>query len=358
VKPSSVLVMRICCLGDLVFATPLLRCLRAGLPHARLGLLVGGFARPLLKGQDLVDEVVEYAAPWPPRGPVALAQGAACMRRVGKQGWDCILVTHRSLGVRALARFSGIPRRIGFVWRGDARFLTESAAYSEQGHESARFLALAKPLGLGACLGAERLSWSCSPGAAQAAEALLAAEGLPTGAHPVILLPGGGSNPGMSVSHKRWPMRGWAEIARRLADQGAWVVCMGAGDDAPACAQAAAAAGSRGIDLCGKNDRSMMAGLLARGRLVLGNDTGGLHLAEALGVPTVGLYGPTLAEHYGPVSPGHLALHGPAPACAPCLNPAQGYSREGRACARALCMEGLDIESVWRAIAAHVGVQA
>jgi ADP-heptose:LPS heptosyltransferase len=337
-----VLVARICCLGDLLFVSPLLRALRQGLPGARIGLLTGSYSLPVAEGlRHLVDEVVELKAPWPPRDPLALARAAGSAWALRAGHWDSLLITHRSLGVRALMALSGAGRRVGLSWKGDARLLHDAAQYNPETHEVDRFLDLLLPLGVGPR--GRELEWRLPEAWRPLADGLI-----PPGDKPLAaLLPGGGSNPGMRLAHKRWTPEGFRAVAERLAVTHR-LIALGSAEDFDACE---AALGGLGANLAGRSDLPSLASLLSRAALVVGNDSGPLHLAEAMGVKSLGIYGPTSARHYGPLSGNCLAVEGAA-ACRPCYTPAGGLSPEGAACGDNVCMRRLAPEAVLGALEA------
>lgn len=118
--------------------------------------------------------------------------------------------------------------------------------------------------------------------------------------------------PGANFIGKRWPPPLFAQLARRLGI--APVLLLGAPDDAPFCAEIAselAASGIPAIDAAGKLDLLAAAAALTRARLFVGNDSGLMHIAAAVGAPTVGLFGPSDERVYGPWGPRTRAVRGP-----------------------------------------------
>lgn len=335
----------------MVFTTPLLKALRKGLPDSKIGLLTGSFCAPLVEGQKLVDEVIEFPVSWPPRRPWSFLRGAAFMTGLKRRGYDALLVTHRSLGVRMLCALSGIRRRVGFEWMGDRRFLTEAVAYDPQSHEVDRYLSLLQGLGLkGLKSGDRALSWTVTDSGRRRASALLRSQGMARSKGYAVVMPGGASNPGMKVPFKRWDIEDFCRVSRALARAGHPVLVLGPKGEAEICAATAAAAGGQGHDFCGKDDLGMLPALLAGASVVVGNDSGPLHLAEAVGARTVSVFGPTSPRHYGPLSPGKLhQAFWAGVSCSPCLNPSEGWSAAGRACLDNVCMHEVNAEAVVRA---------
>jgi len=122
--------------------------------------------------------------------------------------------------------------------------------------------------------------------------------------------------PGSRWAAKRWT--GFGELCRELAERGHFVVLVGDAADAEVTHPIAAALGERALDLAGSVPLLQTAAHIARCRLFVGNDSGLMHLAEAVGVPAVALFGPTVASFgYFPSLAGSRVLERRL-ACRPC----------------------------------------
>jgi heptosyltransferase-2 len=107
-----------------------------------------------------------------------------------------------------------------------------------------------------------------------------------------------GIAPGAAFGHaKRWPAKRYAELASRLIDGGVSCVIVGRTEDRDA------ARDIKGIDLIGQTDLTTLMGVVAHCNVVVANDSGAMHLAGALGVPVVGIWGPTDERYSRPVTP-------------------------------------------------------
>lgn len=305
-------IVRLSSLGDVVHTLPVASAIRRHDPHAQIRWIVEEHEQVLLRGNPVVDEVV--VAPlrrWRSllaRGRLAALAGElrrfARQVRAGRvdvtidvQGW-----VHKTSPLVALTR---APVRIGFS-REHARdrwsplFTNCHVVPDPSSHVVDQNLALLRPLGI------ERppVIWSLPPwpGAAERAERWLAAHGL-AGSPPVVLLP---STRGR---RKQWPPRRYAELARRLAAAGRLVVM--AGGPADGDVFRAIASQEAGLEAYAPPEVGDLAALLARAALVVGNDTGPLHLAAAAGVPTIGLFGPTSGRRNGPYGPNGTFIQSP-----------------------------------------------
>ncbi|HZS02311.1 MAG TPA: glycosyltransferase family 9 protein [Chloroflexota bacterium] len=344
-RRPRLLVVRPDHLGDLLLATPALGLLRAALPEAEITALVGPWARPVLDGRPEVDAVRTCAFPGFTRAPAAsplapYAKLLAEAARLRARRYDAALVLRVDhWWGAALVAYAGVPLRLGYAVPESRPFLTHAlppdfAQHSvlESWRVAAELLALVgRPLPAGPppAVRAE------PPSAGQAmAAAWLAERGIGPETPLIAVQPGSG------VALKQWPPERWGEVADALAARlGARVVVTGT-DAERALVDAVVAATRRpALNAAGAFDWAGLAGLFARCALVLGVDSGALHLAAALGVPSVHLFGPTAPTRFGPWggSARHQVVRVDLP-CSPCGNliaPPCGEQVEP-ACMRAL----------------------
>jgi ADP-heptose:LPS heptosyltransferase/lauroyl/myristoyl acyltransferase len=264
-------------LGDVVMALPWLRALRASRPDAEIILVAKAAFLPLLAQAGVADRV----EPLPVRGPGYLAH----FWRLRSEYPDVWLLFTHSLRGDLEAWCAGAPQRFGLVRSGRMRPLLTDAyrppADSDEGrvHQFARWGDFLRHFGL---QGPPDLSPLVAPTAD-------GADG------PIGLIPGSENNPA-----KRWPVAHWRALVEALP--AARFVIFGTANDAPiAQAIAAGFAPGRVEDRAGRTDLAAFATGLRGCRLLVTNDTGGMHLANALGVPLVALFGPTNPIRTGPV---------------------------------------------------------
>ncbi|MGE5279619.1 MAG: lipopolysaccharide heptosyltransferase II [Deltaproteobacteria bacterium] len=156
-----------------------------------------------------------------------------------------------------------------------------------------------------------------------AVNALLAQCGVPPDAPFAVIAPGARSD------LKKWHASGYAEVARELhARHGLRVLVVGDGGDRAVVERVTQEAGRGAAALVGRTDISRLAALVLRARFVVCNDSGVLHLASYLGVPVIGIYGPSNEVRYGPWSASSFVVRKHV-ACAPCES---AHCRRGREC--------------------------
>lgn len=344
--PSRILLIRPDHLGDLLFVTPALRFLRHSLPDAYIACLVGPWGKPVLEGNPHVDRLL--ACPFPgftrrpkpsPWYPYLLLVYTA--RRLRAQKFDSAVVMRFDHWWGAmLSAFVPIARRVGYAIPEVEPFLTHSVPYRGRAHEVVRNVRL-----IGELAGTDPgeivpekfpLEFQFSPEDAAYVDALVR-EG------PIVAI-----HPGAGWPVKLWPPEKWARLADALARKGRWrVVLTGSEGEKPLVEEIAARMRARPLNLAGRTNLRQLAALWYRCELVVGSDSGPLHLAVAMGTPTVHLYGPVDPELFGPWGPEerHRVVMADMP-CAPCNRldypPAELGSHT--------CVKGIEWERVWEAV--------
>ena len=292
---ARVLVVGVNWLGDSIMTLPALEALRRRRPGVRLVLLVKPALAPLWGLYPGAEAVL----------PLAEGLGGTwrTARAVRAGRFPEALVLPHSFRSALIPFLAGVPIRRGLCGHGRDWMLTEAlrpAPRPGRGHQMDEYLQLLAPEA-GDELPA--VPWLVVPeGPRRAAEARLAAPG------PVVgFFPGAAYGPS-----KRWPAERFGAVGCRLAaERGCRVAIFGSPRDAAAAAQVAAQVGPAALNLAGRTTLTDLAALLTGCAVVLGNDSGGLHLAAALGVPVVGIFGITDPAKTGPLGGRQRVLMAP-----------------------------------------------
>jgi lipopolysaccharide heptosyltransferase I len=289
---TRLLVVRLGSLGDLIHTLPAVAALRRAHPALEIDWLVEPPHRPLLDLVPVISSVIVL--------PGRTARGWLDARRTMRgREYDVAADFQGLIKSAALARLSGAARVVGFDRQAlrepaAASFYTESIEVGEGRH------VIDKNLGLAAALGA-------APGAPEfplapvTSAALDDIRGRIRSDFALI-------NPGAAWPNKRWPPDRFGAVAAHLRDRHGLmsVVLWGPGDREVAEAVVAAAAGAAVVA-----PETMLPDLLAfsrEARLMVSGDTGPLHIAAAVGVPIVSMFGPTNPARNGPWSPDDIAI--------------------------------------------------
>ncbi len=299
-------------LGDVLMLTPALARLRAALPDASCTLEVGPWAMPVAQHGPEGFHIEAVAFPGMGRGPKPHPMRPYVdlwfeSQHLARGGYDAAVILRPDHwwggSVAAVGR---IPYILGFDTRDVRPALSEVVPFDPHMHSSRANLVLierliAKATGQptrplppdDATLAIQHPLVFRVPEAARTAATSLLRDVSPEA--PLVAI-----NPG-TAAVKRWPLDRWARVADALiAQYGAAVVLSGTRDEAPLTAAVAAAMTRPALDLAGRTDFPTLGAVYERAALVLGPDCGSLHLAVAVGTPTVHLYGPADPAKFGP----------------------------------------------------------
>jgi len=308
-SPLSILLIRPDHLGDLLFTTPALRALRESFPQARITGLVGPWAEAVVASNPCLDEVMLCPFPGFTRQPkrsiiepyVVLGRYARLLR---EKEFDLAVVLRFDHWWGALlAYLARIPHRVGYDIAEVKPFLTDAVPYVPGRHEVKQNLALVEAVSGQPPL--RRLDGHPSQGFPlefplraqdqEFATRYLAEQGVGDD-DPLVCI-----HPGAGAPVKLWRKEGWARVADALVERyGAKVILIGSASEKPLVQAIAEQMASQPLVAAGQTTLGGLAALMARCRLVLGVDSGPLHLAVAVGTPTVHLYGPVDSRTFGP----------------------------------------------------------
>ncbi len=289
-------------LGNVLLTTPLARALKAGLPEGELHWLVAAKLVSAIQGLPYVDRVIPFekrdflVRPW---------RAVALIRRIRAERYDvAIEASHWHAVSRthlALARLSGAPMRIGHDRGSARRFLTHAVPHhAEAVSDVDAKLELLSPLGLGAAGKQLETPLGSSTEDREEVQRALAAAGVAE-ARWVAL------NPGGRKADHRWSPEGFGAVARKLADRDLVpVVFWGPGEEDIARAVIRASGGR--AHLGPPTDVRQLAAAFRSSRAVVTNDTGPMHLAAAVGAPTIAVMLTADSDRWVHGQPGFVAV--------------------------------------------------
>ncbi len=339
-------------LGDVLLASPGVAALRAALPEARLFYLVGPWALETARRGPPVDRLRPcpvpgftrrpQGAPWSPY--VTLLREAARLR--GERFDLAVILRPDHWWGALLALAAGIPRRVGYQTALTAPLLTEALPLPSTTHQVELGLRLAAHV-------AQRcphrrpvpdppppVTFRVFTSDEAAAEALLEREGLRD--RPLLVV-----HPGSGSPLKAWPAERWALAAEALAaERDLALVLTGSAAERPLAEAIARQTRRRAVILAGETPLGTLAALLRRAELVLGTDSGPLHLAAAVGTPTLRLYGPTDPRLFGPWEPRPSGRHRVVQFDLPCIPCGNLAAPPCGALELPPCMLGIRVEQV------------
>ena len=346
--PRRCLVVQFGHLGDMVQTAPALRALKDHDADADVDLLTGPWSVGVAEMTDLADHVYGYSPSFEQfrrgdaRGRRSIRQEIHFLDELRHRRYDTVILAGNESMTHLLLAMALAPLRlvgaIGEQACYDVPGQMHARGYAWNQPEYRRILRLLEPLGIrkgGASL-------DCFP--VRRGENDVA--GLPEGPGPLVVMAPGAGWPG-----KIWPIDRFGELGRRLAtERGARIVLVGTAAEADLTGPIASAVGARAVDLAGNTDLDRLIALLRRAHLFIGNDSGPLHVAAAVGCKTVSLFGPTPPAQWAPQGRGHRAVRA-VEGCPDCIpwHPRAACVNENH------CMKAVTIEMVADAVREVLG---
>ncbi|MDX2150051.1 MAG: lipopolysaccharide heptosyltransferase II [Bryobacteraceae bacterium] len=300
-------------IGDAIMSLPALGAVRARFPQAHIAVLARPWVADLYEGEAAVDEVLLYRN-------TSVRERLRIAHALRKRHFEAAILLQNAFDAALLAWLAGIPQRIGYNRDGRGLLLTRDVPVPQAGeiprHERFYYLEMLRRAGLIESFppdapirldGADRLR--------RRGRDLYAGRGIPM---PVVAV-----SPGAAYgTAKRWLPERFAAAATQLAAKiGASVVCFGSGSERALCAavsQAIDQQGVRSFNLAGETELRDYIALAAAASLYLTNDSGAMHIASALAVPTVTVFGATDHTTTGPTGHAARIIREPVE-CSPCL---------------------------------------
>ncbi len=280
--------------GDAIMAIPALRAVRARFPEARIAIVARPYVADIYHGQKLCDDLISYD----PKGAHAGLIGRERLaRELRAQGFDVALLLQNAFDAAWLAWRAGIPERIGYARDGRSLLLTKRIRAPKSGeiraHEQFYYLELLR-----------RTGWIDTLPAAGARRNV-----------PRIAI-GAGASYG---SAKCWPPERFADFVNRFrVSADADVILFGTASEEPVSDAIAAGITGPSIGLVGKTAIADLPALLSRCQLFVGNDSGAMHVAAAVGLPVVAIFGPTDSHGTAPMTT-RCTIIQERPYCSPCF---------------------------------------
>jgi heptosyltransferase-2 len=223
--------------------------------------------------------------------------------------YDVAYLAQGSLRSAILAFLARVPERIGFDTSAGSWLYTTKVAYRDDLHHAARLLLLSRPNGREPTADESRPSLAPALAERELVDELLQRNGIAAGERMIALAPG-------SVwATKRWPY--YRELAGQLAGVGR-IVVVGGREDSPLALDIRTAVPDA-VDATGVLPLLGSAELIGRCAAIVTNDSSPLHLASAMGTPTVAIFGPTVPEFgFGPLARSSVVVGHETLACRPC----------------------------------------
>ena len=296
--------------GDAVMSLPALRALHEKFPAAEISILARPWVADLYGREAFCHRVIPYT-------PKNLAQKWLAGRALRVENFDCAILLQNAFEAAAVAFAARIPERIGYARDGRSLLLTRAIPVPKPGeiprHERFYYLELLRRAGILEKLPASKMiRLEGAPAARLAGLERFRALGM---GETIV-----GVSPGAAYgTAKQWLPDRFASAASRVAhDLGAKIAIFGSQSERDLCDAVEKACTAPAKNLAGETTLAAFIDMAAACRVYLTNDSGAMHIASALGVPTVTVFGATDDAGTGPTGPLARIVREPVE-CSPCL---------------------------------------
>ena len=336
---DKILVIRVDGIGDLLNSTPAISLLRENYPSAEITVLTRPLNAPVLIGNPDVDRILVFDRDGKHRGLLTQFQFYSELRR---EQFQLVVAMQTAMWSHLIAVLSGAPYRLGRYQKRFKSTLTHAwrGKYPKgETHEVDRNLELIRLICNGE--GKRKLIFHLLPDEIAAEKARITSWGI--GGESSLI----GIHPGGSSFDKRWPEKQYAELADRLAHHYNATILLLRGPGEEALTDNIQKAMQSAAIIHAPETIRELAALLSCCDLVICNDSGPMHLAAALDVPTIAIFGPTDHVAWHPLSENASIVRRDMP-CWPCSAHKCKIGWE--------CTKKLPVEPVWDATALTVEV--
>lgn len=323
----KILLIRLSSLGDIVLTTPAIRAVRVHFPEAYIAMLVAKQSAEILRENPHLDEIITFNRLAKDKDTGEMLR---IIRHLRARKFTLTIDLQRKFRTEMLMYFSGAAERIG-----KGRFCTVRVPEQGNKHATAHYFDLLHAAGVPA--EDQKLELFLSESEQLDAAQRFDAAGVNNGALTVGFFPGAG-----------WKLREWmperfAAIGDRLVEHfNANVLIFGGPKEAELVQTVADLMNAPAIPFAGNLQVRQLAACLEKCDLFLTNDTGPMHIAAAVGTPTVSLFGPGNHIRFQPLGTFHQTIRHAVP-CSPCKQ----FTDK---CKDNICMKGIGVDEVWESV--------
>lgn len=312
-------------IGDVLFTTPVIRAIKENYPDSFIGYWSNLRVQPLLESNGRINRIFALS-----RGDLkkifresfffGFWKAVTLTWAIKRERFDICLDFSLDHRYSLFSKIAGIKKRIGFDYKGRGRFLTHKISidgYHDK-HAVEYYLSLLSFLGIDPK--DKKLDLFVPIACSEKAADILSVRLIEANDLVVGIFPGAGGSWGKDAGYKHWPALKFAQLADKLiSERSAKVVILGDEPERPIADVIINAMRNKPIDLVGKTGLEILPAVIKNCSLLITNDGGPMHMAVALGVKTVSVFGPVSEVVYGPYpeAGNHVVLKWDM-ACRPC----------------------------------------
>ncbi len=334
VSPHKALIIKPSSLGDIVHSLPFLDAFHRTYPDAELHWVVAHGFEGLLEGHPFLRKLwIIHKDEWKKIGMFrkTISELQGLFKGLREEGFDLVMDLQGLFRSGIIARATDAPVRLGFkeAREGSTFFYTRTIEGGRDIHAVDRYLKVASFLGCKV----EEINFPLPPSGGSSFDTIPFSEA-PCGGYGVIV-------PGARKPSKRWPAGRFGKVASMLPLS---TVVIGSRADMALAEEVVSASEGKAFSIAGKTSLKGLVEVIRRARFVACNDTGPMHIAAALGVPVVALFGSSDPLKTGPYTSKCAILRRDLP-CIPC---------EKKSCKSPVCMDMIQVHEVADAIKAFL----
>jgi len=285
-NPEKILIIQTAFLGDVILATPFLKAVRKKYSHSKIFFLLIPQTSGLLQNNLFLDELIVYDKKGKEKGVFSFFN---LLKKIKALGFDLAFVPHRSLRSALLVYFAGIPQRVGFDKSAGSFLFTKKIRYIQNQPEVKRNLSLLEK----DLFSENDFLPELFPSEEDFRYIVNLFKSWDIKRNDKIV----GIAPGSVWETKRWLPERFGKVAESLMEKlGAKVVFLGGKEDEDLCLEISKDMKNKSFIAAGKTSPLQSAALISRCKVVLSNDTAPMHIAVAMRVPVVAIFGSTIPE--------------------------------------------------------------
>jgi len=300
---KNILLVKLCCLGDIVFFTPVIENLRINFPDAKLTLICSKWLKNVVPFLRNLDEVIYYEGPYEESFSKKLISTFNTILKLRKNKYDLAVVGHRNNFYGLFTKLSSIKYRLGYT---GTKHLTHTVDFNSEAHIVDKNIAILNPLDL-SIIKREPILKKLKENSNLSDRKIIG------------VFPFGGVNPGTNMTIKRWNLKNYLKVIDNIKKDYSIILFEGL---------------QPGEQLPSEYKQNVTTELMSNEALAecdifISGDTGPLHIASAMGVSTIALFGPTdpeLLKPRGPDQNANLVIW-KKPECSPCYTPVTAADR-------------------------------
>jgi lipopolysaccharide heptosyltransferase II len=328
-------------LGDIAMSTPAFSAIRDIFAHSSVTVLASEMSKELVEVMPVFNRIIYFDAPWFVKGKKhGCRRLLAIIKELRRENFDLVVDLRGDFRNNVFMYFCNARYRVGYDITGCQFFLTHIVPLGEDHHPVSMGLSLARYLEPESKKLYKMSLWITEQDREFAVD-FLEQNGIAAGSdRPTVVM-----HPGARWAGRQWTPEGYARIANRLIENyDANVIICGSGNEIKLADEIKSLMTREPVIAAGKTSLRQFLALLEKSNLFIGLDSGPMHMAVAMGVKVVALFGAARPESVGPYGEGHIVVtKQQLYSCSPCSQ---------TVCKRpdASCMQAITIEEVWNAV--------